>query len=153
MIALIKAPDLMVRNHAPSLDIGSVGSTLGSSNGTRFLLILSYAGLILNTSTTLSALLLIDQLGKLPFMSKDLAPTITASSMRSGHRLLGRYHASKKAWDILGLHCCLTLFTGFLTITAQALTFIWIHEERAVAIAMVAMSFCLIPFLMIFVVH
>ncbi|KAG8990538.1 hypothetical protein FRB94_013299, partial [Tulasnella sp. JGI-2019a] len=149
MIALIKTPALApgAGGSAPSLLVGS-----GGANAIRLLLILSYAGLILNTSTTFSALLLIDRLGNLSFISKDVEPTITQTSLRSGRRLLGRYGASGKVWDILEFHYFSTLLAGFLTITAQIVTFIWIYEGLAVAItSTLTASFCLIPFVMIFV--
>ncbi|KAG8988540.1 hypothetical protein FRB94_001913 [Tulasnella sp. JGI-2019a] len=83
---------------------GSASSTAGSANATEILLILSYVGLILNASTTFSAHLLIDRLGKFSFMSKGVKPILTSSSVRSARRLLGCYSSSGKVWHILEFH-------------------------------------------------
>ncbi|KAG9005233.1 hypothetical protein FRB94_001651 [Tulasnella sp. JGI-2019a] len=147
MIVVIKTP---VTTTTATL-VGSASSTTGSANATTLLLILSYVGLILNASTTFSAHLLVDRLGKFSFMSKGIKPILTNSSVRSARRLLGCYSASGKVWHILEFHYFSTLRAGFLVISAQILTFVWISEGKAVVIiSTVTAVFCLIPFITIF---
>ncbi|KAG9010398.1 hypothetical protein FRB93_004238 [Tulasnella sp. JGI-2019a] len=144
MIALIKTPYLTSGAiwTSPTVSAGAI----------RLLLILSYSGLMLNSSTTFSALLLIDRLGKLNYDSmKQSELCVTRSSLQSGRQLLGRYGASGRVWDIVEFHYFATLLVGGLNVLGQLLTFIWIYEGHAVAvISTFTTVFCVIPFLMVF---
>ncbi|KAG9005229.1 hypothetical protein FRB94_001647 [Tulasnella sp. JGI-2019a] len=147
MIVLIKTHHTTT---IPAL-IGSASPTVGSANATTFLLILSYAGLILNTSTTFSSRLLIERLRKFVFVSKGVKPVLTDSSVRSACRLLRWDTAPEEAWHILEFYHFSTLLAGFLIISIQILTFIWISEEGFVAvIPTITALFCLIPFVTFF---
>ncbi|KAG9038720.1 hypothetical protein FRB95_000310 [Tulasnella sp. JGI-2019a] len=147
MIVLIKT------HHAtmiPAL-IGSASPTVGSANATTFLLILSYVGLILNTSTTFSSRLLIERLRKFVFVWEGVKPVLTDSSVRSTRRLLRWDTAPEEVWHILEFYHFSTLLASFLIISTQILMFIWISEEAAVAVVSTAIAlFCLIPFVTIF---
>ncbi|KAG9005230.1 hypothetical protein FRB94_001648 [Tulasnella sp. JGI-2019a] len=147
MIVVLKPPTTTT---TPDM-VGSASSTTGSANATTLLLILSYVGLILNASTIFSSHLLINRLGKFSFMSKGVKPILTNSSVRSARRLLGCYSASRKVWHILEFHHFSTLRAGFLVISAQILTFVWISEGKAIVIiSTVTALFCMIPFMTIF---
>ncbi|KAG8864620.1 hypothetical protein FRB96_005124 [Tulasnella sp. 330] len=92
----------------------STAHSHGSASAMRLLLILSYAGLILNASTTFTALLLIDRLGNLTFRSMKAPPTVTISSLQTGRRLLGRFGASGITWDIMEFHFSSAVTYGFM---------------------------------------
>ncbi|KAG8880831.1 hypothetical protein FRB97_000422 [Tulasnella sp. 331] len=64
---------------AMTIPILRITSDLGheSASATRMFLILSYAGLILNASTTFTALILIDRLGNLTLRSTEAPHTLT----------------------------------------------------------------------------
>ncbi|KAG8864623.1 hypothetical protein FRB96_005127 [Tulasnella sp. 330] len=106
----------------------------GSHSANQLLLVLSYAALILNASTTFTSLLLIDRLGDVAFRSQGLDPEITETARRSGRRLLGRYGASGVVWDLVELHYFITLLAGSFTIFFQLITYIFIQEGLTVAI-------------------
>ncbi|KAG8864621.1 hypothetical protein FRB96_005125 [Tulasnella sp. 330] len=130
---------------------GSQDPGHGNANTIRLLLILSYAGLIFNASTTFTALLLIDRLGNLTFMSMKAPATVTTSSLQTGRRLLGRFGASGVIWNIMEFHYFTTLIMGSFTIFSQLAVYCWVHESGSVAIiASCCIGFSIIPFALLF---
>ncbi|KAG8864452.1 hypothetical protein FRB96_004955 [Tulasnella sp. 330] len=123
----------------------------GNADTIRLLLIFSYAGLIFNASTTFTALLLIDRLGNLTFMSMKAPSNITPSSLQTGRSLLGRFGASGIIWNLMEFHYFTTLIAGSFTIFSQLAAYCWVHESGSVAIiASCCIAFSIIPFGLLF---
>ncbi|KAG8887264.1 hypothetical protein FRB98_000301 [Tulasnella sp. 332] len=133
------------------IEIG-MSPTSGGPRFHRLLLIISYAALILNASTTFTSLLLIDRLGELPFMRVVHDPEVTETSLRTGRKVLGIYGASGHTWNFVEYHYFFTLIAGGFAVFSQILVMIWCYEGKAVAIpATVVIGISILPFCSIFV--
>ncbi|KAG8864748.1 hypothetical protein FRB96_003333 [Tulasnella sp. 330] len=99
---------------AMTIPILRITSDLGheSASATRMFLILSYAGLILNASTTFTALILIDRLGNLTLRSTEAPHTLTRRWP------LGTFGTSKITWNIAKLFLT-ALIAVYFTICTQ----------------------------------
>ncbi|KAG8992274.1 hypothetical protein FRB94_011730 [Tulasnella sp. JGI-2019a] len=91
----------------------------GSTNANRLMILLAYAALVLNASTTFTSLLLVDRLGQLPFMAIDREVTVTKTALKSGRRILGLYGAKGLVWDLVEYHYFFTLMVGGFCIFLQ----------------------------------
>lgn len=81
----------------------------GNPDAARLMVVLSYAALIFNASTTFTSLLLIDRLGNLGFLrfkSKIQFDKPKEELQRMpGRNVLAIYGAGGKLWNILEVHC------------------------------------------------
>lgn len=67
----------------------------------RFLLLVSYCALSFNSAATVTALIVSDQLGEMPFNSREVK---TTGKPNSAHDLLITYQVSKR-WKWLVAYC------------------------------------------------
>ncbi|KAG8880832.1 hypothetical protein FRB97_000423 [Tulasnella sp. 331] len=87
-----------------------------SDSPMRLFLILSYAGLILNASTTFTALILIKRLGNLTFRFTKTPPINIASlpPPQTGCWLFGGLGTSDITWNIMKLYVRFSAICGFM---------------------------------------
>lgn len=98
----------------------------------HFLLLVSYSAFSFNCAATVTSLIISDQLGEMPFHSRELK---TTGKSDSAHDLLITYQVGRR-WKWLVAYWYLLLFCGGGCVFVQIAVYIWLHEGNAVSIVM-----------------
>ncbi|KIM76909.1 hypothetical protein PILCRDRAFT_825916 [Piloderma croceum F 1598] len=126
-----------------------------TSTGARtFLLLLSYSAVVLNSSATITSLILTDKIGELPVrasmkscMKSGLPDSGTDTIETTSTGLLRRYGVGA-LWSCTIWHWFICLLAGIWCIMLQILTYIFLQESEVVSITMAfIIGFATLPLL------
>lgn len=75
------------------------------SNSVKFLLLLSYSGLALSCSATISSLILVDKLGELPIRASRMRELDNVESIDGETISILRRYGAGESWELVMWHC------------------------------------------------
>jgi len=125
---------------------GSDGSLLSLRGDTRhaamrFLLLMTYAALVLNASIVISSLLLLNMLGELPFKNAESPPLAEEAPFRqtmTTKELMAIYRYRGTRLELTTWHWFLSFWAGSACVLGQLCMYIWLHEDRTISALMTA---------------